>query len=118
MAVEIVYRGGARPGDADHAAEMIVQRGCLYAHEDSSVAALYGRVGRIRIDTSRYLDASTDEGLVAWQKINGAIDWLGALRAAGYAGAIYPDPHDWSDDGVETEGFEIAIVDPASIIWS
>lgn len=116
-AIQTVFRGGKRPWDVEDAAEMIKWRDAIFAHQDRNIAGVYGSPGPMTIDTSRFLDASTPEGLELWKKINSRGLWREELEAAGYGGAIYPDPHDWSEDGLVPEGFEIAIIDPNSIIF-
>lgn len=108
MTTLTVYRGGWLPSDQDDAADRIERFGCIFAHEDRSIAATYGRVGKIQIDTARYLDARPAD---VWRSLK-----RDALRARdmGYAGVIYPDDHDWEEP---PEGAEIAIFDASTIIF-
>jgi hypothetical protein len=114
MTTETVFRGGFIPSDVDEAAERIEASGCIYAHEDRAIAALYGSVGRLRIVTDAYLDASTEAGKAEWERLGKSI-W--AARDAGYPGVLYPDEHDWSESGIETDGLEIAIFDAETIVF-
>jgi len=95
----------------------------VYAHADRDIAERYGPVGRAGyiIDAGRFLDSRTAHGAVEWRDIRAMArtdEQLAAeLRRRGYAGVIYPDPHDWDDVDPVDLGPEIAIVSPDGIIW-
>lgn len=111
MTIMTVYRGGFIPFDREEAEDMIDQRGQIFCHQDRTIAALYGSVGRLVIDTARILDATT---AATWAEIGRDIE---EARRRGYAGVMYPDDHDWSEDGVETDGAEIAIFSADALIF-
>lgn len=120
-AIMVVHRGGWRPLDTDDAAERIDATGMIFAHEDPDIAGRYGSSGAMRINTDGYLDARTPDGLAEWRRLG---EDVLAAKKAGYKGAIYPDPHDWSDvaddldaEPTTTEGYEVAIFDPDSIVF-
>jgi len=113
-----VYRGGSTPQDYADWEEWTLRFGShelpvLYAHTDRDLVqreyatmdyARSTRVHEFKVDVSKVLDARTPEGLAIWHQLGRNEE---RVSAAGYAGAIYPDPHDW-----ECDGYEVAIWDP------
>lgn len=118
-----VWRGGANPGDAEEMAERLEYYSPIVCcHADKFIAERYGSVGRrgYLIDVDKFLDARVEPGASLWAKLQhiGTDDDVAAeLRRLGYAGVIYPDPHNWDDVDPEDLGPEVAIVDPSGIIW-